>query len=667
VTYRRFLYAILAIGLLASLFVAVRRERHEHAARSVEIVMDDSDFSAFARSYGYDEPQFLIALRRAGLTSLAVSEELGGNVSNSSGGAVYSGASLLAQARITPLTDPLFARLARTGGLHDDEMYLIAYDAPTAKRYAQQLALKFAPHAVRLVRATLPATWAIHTQSDFFATEGLGLPYDRMALAKRLGLRLVPRLQNDETFTPATIGKLIDDSAGKQRATVAIFFGLRNEVLGYPNNYDATADALNARHLNFGTIESYDPKQEQLGNAELARKMPEHLVRVQAIAKVEADKLTAPEIVARYLLGVNERNIRVVYLRPYAHEWDGRSIEATNVEIVKQIADGIRKSGKRVGTASPFSRFVVRPIEIVLASLAVPAILLILLATIGGPARGGSYRLAAVCIAIDLLLVAAGYVSHHDLIVRKLLALLAGLAFPTAAAVAIGWAFRDAPGPVRATGVYARGVLALVVGIGVTLGGALAITGLLSSPLTMTEIEQFAGVKYVLFLPALAALALYFTTDCFGARLTWRTAIDEPVRVAQLLLGIVLLGGAYVVLQRSGNQSDIAPSDFELALRSHLTTILQVRPRFKEFAFAFPALMLVPALVPADKRRFGWLFVLAAGLGFGDVIDTFSHLHTPLRIGIERVGIGAVLGAIIGLILIALYRRLRPGVRFRSA
>ncbi len=92
-----------------------------------------------------------------------------------------------------------------------------------------------------------------------------------------------------------------------------------------------------------------------------------------------------------------------------------------------------------------------------------------------------------------------------------------------------------------------------------------------------------------------------------------------------------------------------------------------MRPRFKEFAFAFPALMLVPALVPADKRRFGWLFVLAAGLGFGDVIDTFSHLHTPLRIGIERVGIGAVLGAIIGLILIALYRRLRPGVRFRSA
>ncbi len=68
--------------------------------------------------------------------------------------------------------------------------------------------------------------------------------------------------------------------------------------------------------------------------------MPERLVRVQAIAKPEADKLTPEEIIARYLLGVNERNIRVVYLRPYYHSWNGRSIEATNVEIVRRIAAG---------------------------------------------------------------------------------------------------------------------------------------------------------------------------------------------------------------------------------------------------------------------------------------------------------------------------------------
>jgi hypothetical protein len=262
-------------------------------------------------------------------------------------------------------------------------------------------------------------------------------------------------------------------------------------------------------------------------------------------------------------------------------------------------------------------------------------------------------------VAGDVLLVAAGYLTHHDMLVRKLLGLTAGLVFPAAGFLAIGWAFRDDDGPVRTANVYLRGLLALALAIFVTLGGALVITGLLSTPLTMTEIDRFAGVKYVLVVPAVLALGLYFFTDRFGMKLDWRTAGDAPVRIVQLVLGVVLLAGAYLVLERSGNQSDIAPSSFELALRSHLTTLLQVRPRFKEFAFAFPALMLVPALIPADRRRWGWLFVLAIGLGLGDVIDTFSHLHTPLHIGVLRIAIGSIAGALVGFVLIAAYRRLR--------
>ena len=86
-TYRRLLLAVLALGLLAPLFVAARRELHEHRANRVEIVLDDQDFSALAQSYAYDQRAFLVALRRAGLTSLAVQEELGTSVSSSSSAA----------------------------------------------------------------------------------------------------------------------------------------------------------------------------------------------------------------------------------------------------------------------------------------------------------------------------------------------------------------------------------------------------------------------------------------------------------------------------------------------------------------------------------------------------------------------------------------------------
>jgi hypothetical protein len=656
VTLRRFVLLVLAIGLLASLYIAIRREHHEVAARNVEIVMDDTDFSSVARGYAYNEAAFLAALKGAGLTSLAVSEELGAAIPSAPYAAAYTGGALIDQARISPLTDSVLAGLARSNALRADTVYVLAYDAPTAQRYAAQLPLHFAPHAIRVLRASLPALWAIRTTGDYFYNEGFGLPPDRVALAKRLGLLLVPRLQNDEAFTPQHIGQVVDAAARGDRTRTVIFYGLRNEVLGYPTSYDAAAAALTSAHVNFGTVETYDPKQEQLGNAELARKLPERLVRVQAIAKPEADKLTPEEIVARYLLGVNERNIRVVYLRPYQHSWNGRSIEATNVEIVSRIAAGIRADHKRVASASAFARFAISPIEILIASLAVPAILLLLLEAAG--ITGVAW--VAGLIVLDLLIVGAGYAIHHDILVRKLLALVAGLAFPSMGVLAVGWAFRGEADPfVRSTNIYVRALITLLVAMLVTLGGAVVIVGVLSTPLTMTEIDRFLGVKYVLALPPLIALGLYFLTPWFGAKLDARTAAESPVRVIQLLAGVVLVAAAYLVLERSGNQSDIAPSSFELALRAHLTTILQVRPRFKEFVVAWPALMLVPALIESDRRRWGWLFVLAIGVGLGDLIDTFSHLHTPLLIGVERVINGGVLGAIIGAVVIAVYRRLR--------
>jgi len=176
---------------------------------------------------------------------------------------------------------------------------------------------------------------------------------------------------------------------------------------------------------------------------------------------------------------------------------------------------------------------------------------------------------------------------------------------------------------------------------------------------TMTEIDRFSGVKLVLAVPPLVCLLLYLFTRRWGSNLTPAALSEAPVNVLQLVAGLVLLGAGYLLLARSGNQSDIAPSAFELALRSHLSTILQVRPRFKEFVIGFPALMLLPALVPSDRARWGWLFALAIGIGLADVVDTFSHLHTHLSVSLLRLINGAVIGVVVGAIAVVAYRRLR--------
>jgi hypothetical protein len=654
VTYRRFLWGVLALGLLACLFVAVRRERHEHRANRVEIVMDDADFQSLARSYAYDERALLIALRRAGLTSLAVQEELGGQLGATPNAAAYSGSALVDQAELTGFHDPVFAALAARHALRSDEVYIVAFDHPSAVRYAQQLALKFSPRAVRVLRSALPAVFAIRTQADYFAAVGLGLPQDRVALARTLGLALVPRLQNDERFRAPQIDALLHGAVAGGRVHTIIFFGLRNQVLGYPDAIDDAARAMMADRVNFGTIETYDVKQDQAGNEKLATDLPDRTVRVQAIAKPEADKLKPEEIVARYDLGVRERNVRVVYLRPFAHQWDGRSIEATNVELVRRIAENVRSAGLRIGPASPFDRFATRPLEIALASLAVPAILLLLLDAFG---RGG-VRWAIAFIVVDLLLVAAGYAVHHDMAIRKVLALLGAIAFPVAGFAAIAPAFRRPPAATTSAAIV-EGIRVLAIATAVALGGALVVVGLLSTPLTMTEIDRFTGVKLVLAAPPLIVLLLYIFTTRWGARVAPSQLAEAPVSVLQLAAGVVLLGAGYLILARSGNQSDIAPSSFELALRAHLTTLLQVRPRFKEFALGFPALMLVPALIPADRARWGWLLAIAIGVGLGDLVDTFSHLHTHLAVSALRVFNGAVIGTLIGAVVVVAYRRVR--------
>ncbi|MDP9111848.1 MAG: hypothetical protein M3M96_09475, partial [Candidatus Eremiobacteraeota bacterium] len=76
----RYAAVILMIALLAALFVAVERMRVEHRTQRVEIAMDYSDFLSLARSYNYKPEAFLVELRRAGLTSLALQEELGAGI-----------------------------------------------------------------------------------------------------------------------------------------------------------------------------------------------------------------------------------------------------------------------------------------------------------------------------------------------------------------------------------------------------------------------------------------------------------------------------------------------------------------------------------------------------------------------------------------------------------
>ena len=650
--YRLALTVALVAGLLAALFVAAYRAKEERASRRVELAMDYPDFSALARSYAYNEEQLLVALRRAGLTSLAVSEELGANVDSGTAAVLLPGAQLIAQARLSPLSEPTLARLARRSALRADELYLLIYDPREVARYRQAVGLHLGPHAVRTLHASSPTILAIRSQYDFFSTLGLGLPAEPMALASRLQLLLVPRIQNDERFGKPEIDALFASFMNGEKPSTAIFFGARNEVLGYPDHLDDVAADLKATGINFGSIEVYDRNQIQKGNEGLAERAIERTTRVQAISKLELDKLDFETVIARYLLGVRERNVRVVYLRPFLHQQNGLSLEMTNVEMIRRIADGLRQRGYKLGRATPVPLFPINPLIIALVSLTVPTVYLLLFEAFGIRRP----RLVWALLILDLILLALGYALHHDLVVRKFLALAGAIGFATLAVVAIPRAF-TAPEPRKFFGCVVAGLRTVGAALGVSALGALVVVGLVSVPLLMEEIDTFTGVKLVIVVPPLLAFLLYVYTRRFGNEPPGiGQSAFAPVRIYQLAILGVLLGSAYIYLARSGNTSDITPSSFELALRSNLTALLGVRPRFKEFLIGWPLLMLLPALRLEHRRLTGWIFAVAAAVATSDVVDTFSHLHTPLLVSLLRVINGTVIGCIVGVLLIAIYR-----------
>jgi hypothetical protein len=651
----RYAAIVLIVALLACVVVAFFRVRVESHARRVELAMDFTDFDALARSYDYNPAAFLIALRRAGLTSLALTEELGANVGYDGKAYATTGAALVNQARVTPIRDPLLARLVRTNRIVNGAVYLLVSDPSTYHRYRSQLALHFMPKSVRVLRGTQPWLIEVRTQIDYFNAIALGIPTDQIELARRLALLVVPRFQNDERFAAPQIDAAFNDVLRYDpKVSTVIFFGLSNQVLGYPDHLQDSADAFKRHVFNFGSIETYDPSQVQKGNDTLARLLPGRTVRVQAIAKTELDKLKLDDVVARYVLGVRERNVRVVYLRPWGHQDGNLSIEATNVKMVKAIADELRADGFRLGRATPIPQYHGNNRVLVgLAALAVPSIFVLLLDFFGWYRR----RIAAAAYAITILVYVAGVFAHHDALARSTVALAGALLFATAALLILIPAWSEMPAAAPGT-QFLRSVGWTLAATGVALLGALVVVGVLSSPLTMEEIERFRGVRLVLALPPLIALGLYLFDRRFGSGAQRpRDVFLSPVLTYQLLAGIAIVALGVLMLIRSGNEGDVSPSPFELSLRHLLTHVLSVRPRFKEFLIGFPCMMVLPALLPPHRRAIGWLLALGIGVGIGDVIDTFSHLHTQLEISILRVAIGLAIGIVIGAILIWIYRR----------
>ncbi len=619
------LLLLVLAAVAAAIAIAVGRVRIEQGNRTVEIIVDADDARQVAVAAGMPLTDFLARLRDAGAGALAVREVTIGELAQAGRIGVISGQGQTGILNPEPELGPVLGAALRAR-------------LPEASVRATPLGI-----VVGLPMEQLQAVPVLPRTEDVRA-------------ARRAGLRVVARLFNFPAVSPEAIAAA---AAEAQAAGARLVVFREEEVLGYDGLLAETAEAFRRHDLLYGFVEMAG----QQGDAALARLLAERLVRVHSIS--DSDMLTIlPEAAAaRYARAARERNIRACYVGLMLRA--SRDPASTSARYVRGIADSLRADGFNIGPPAPVRAPAGWPPEWprLLIALGLPAGLLLLVRRLAPVPAGWAWLLFAAIVAGGVGLRAVA-----PQLVVPVGGLGAAVIFPTLGMVWTLQAARGSGAPVSLWRTLGAALSALVAASAVSAAGGMLIVGLHSRLPYLSGIHQFAGVK-VAYLAPLALIAAAAIAELPGraeplslwwmrVRLRAGQFFCRPVLVVEALVLLGLLAGIAFILTRTGNQPVLAPSATEIKLRGLLESLLVVRPRTKELLLGHPALMLAVALALRNRWRWLPLASVLAGLGQVSLLNTFCHFHTPLAISFLRTGQGLWIGALLGLMVVLVWRLL---------
>lgn len=471
-----------------------------------------------------------------------------------------------------------------------------------------------------IVRSTKGEQFFVQGEPEAIAQIGLGLDPDAVQAVRFAGQSVIARLWNQPNWSALAIrGSL--GVANRHGASLVIFAG--DQVMGFRSDIETTASTLRSLGMRYGSIEF----GKQAGDAKLANLLIDRTVRVHSISTGESLTLSPSEIVERLERAVQERNIRALYLRMQGSNTEGfRS-------VLQRLGKALSRSGftvERLG-ARPFRMLEPSLWQFVLVGFGVGVLLGWVLT-----------QFKAGCNYLPLLLgIGFGLLCLHPL-GRKLVALSGAMLFPTLGLMVL---------PSFLHGSVWR---ALPIPFAWSLLGALHGVGLLAESPFLIKADQFLGVKIAHVLPLLI-IVVFYSAYAVGRWDFWREWLTRAVVWGQVGLVFVLLGAIGLMLIRTGNEAPGAVPDWELRLRGLLESVMNVRPRTKEFLIGHPALVIALGLLRAGRTEWLPLAMLLAGIGQVSIVNTFCHLHSPLEVSLLRVmwgiGIGLAIGAFVWAVL----------------
>jgi hypothetical protein len=382
-------------------------------------------------------------------------------------------------------------------------------------------------------------------------------------------------------------------------------------VAGHPNLLDQTVEA--SQNYITALVEG----TPQIGFEALAGAVP--MVRLLSFDQLyQNQRLSPDDLVSKYLLAASERQVRLLYIRPYTEEQQGDMLLNTE-RLITGLHRALTADGFTVAPlATPQVGYVPDPRYRAIAGVGIVAGAGLLLSTL--PTVWGGLVLVGLGA---LVLVAAG-VSWASL------SLLAALTFPVIGFAWLPWRW------------WALPIATLLSLLGATL---LVATG--SERSTMLALEPFVGVGATLLIPP--GLMVLVALLRHGSAATWiRRAWAYRPSVGETLVALVAVAAIGLVFLRRGNLPIIGATEVELVLRNALNELF-VRPRFKEM-LGHPLAFLGLLMVHWPWWARGGLLV-AGVVAQASILNSFSHYHTPLLISLQRSLIALAIGVVGGLLL----------------
>ncbi len=496
---------------------------------------------------------------------------------------------------------------------------------------------------------------------------GIGYDEEKINLIKSSGLDVILRPINFPTHNEklADVYKAANE---KYDLEPRIYLLGSKEVLGYPENEQGLLDYVKENNIAIALIENSTQREhlEGKGLNKLVEDSGYSAMRIFTMWDYirERNKYYnyegAEEIENTMFRAITERNIRAIYFKPFFEEQKSTKYLTDSQEYertFKSLENRLQEHNIKFGKAERMKEFHVGSKRLAFLTFGITlAAVLLFIKMFNIKSSKASYLYLFAIPASLIPLVARGVAEKGFAFAAAVIFSGLGIYFFMMQIIKI---YSDSK-KYLLINIMSYSTLILTGAVIISLIGAIFVDSMLADVKYFLEMDIFRGVKFAQILPFgifLILFLIYFMNkdEEDSLKSVINTSLKFLNKDIKIYYGIIvgIIGAvAYVYISRTGHESNIQPSNIEMISRNFMEYVLLARPRTKEFLIAFPAIFAAVYAASKKSEFFTGLFMLTAAIGTSSIINTFSHLRTPIYLSLARTVIALGFGIVIGVITV---------------